>query len=145
VKSDAGNTYDEAELESYRDYLNEPWPLPKAGKRPRIPKAIQDDVKEESHYCCAICGHMDNGEIAHIEAVAKTLNNAPGNLIYLCPNHHRKYDLGFTVNSNVTAEEIRAAKLLKQNARRRVMKYEALATKKLVSLMSVVVCRSEEA
>jgi DnaJ-class molecular chaperone len=138
VKSEAGKTYGEAELESYRDYLNEPWPLPKPGKRPAIPKAIQDDVKEESHHACAICGHMDNGEIAHIEAVAKTLNNAPGNLIYLCPNHHAKYDLGFRPNSNVTAEEIKAAKLLKQNARRRVMKYEALATKSLMSLIGFV-------
>jgi DnaJ-class molecular chaperone len=138
INSDAGKTYDEVELESYRDYLNEPWPLPKSGKRPGIPKAIRDDVKEESHHSCAICGHMDNGEIAHIEAVATTLNNAPGNLIYLCPNHHAKYDLGFKVSSNITAEEIKAAKLLKQNARRRVMKYEALATKSLISLIGFV-------
>ncbi|MDO8875198.1 MAG: hypothetical protein Q7V40_03720, partial [Pseudolabrys sp.] len=68
VNSEAGKTYDEGELESYRDYLNEPWPLPKAGTRPVIPKAIRDDVKQESHHCCAICGYMDNGEIAHIEA-----------------------------------------------------------------------------
>jgi DnaJ-class molecular chaperone len=136
VKSEAGKTYDETELEGYRDYLNEPWPLPPSGKRPTIPKAIQDDVREESHHGCAICGYMDNGEIAHIEAVATTLNNAPSNLIYLCPNHHAKYDLGFKVNSNVTDEEIKAAKLLRQNARRRVMKYEALATKSLISLIS---------
>jgi DnaJ-class molecular chaperone len=138
VNSEAGKTYDESELESYRDYLNEPWPLPKSGKRPAIPKAFQDDIKEESHHGCAICGHMDNGEIAHIEPVATTLNNAPGNLIYLCPNHHTKYDFGFKVDSNVTDEEIKAAKLVKQNARRRVMKYEALATKSLISLISFV-------
>lgn len=138
VKLDGGKAYDEAELEAYRTYLNEPWPLPKPGVRPTIPKAIRDDVKEESHHGCAICGHMDNGEIAHIEAVAKTLNNAPGNLIYLCPNHHTKYDLGYKVKSNVTADEITAAKLLKQNARRRVMKYEAFATKSLISLIQFV-------
>lgn len=138
VNSEAGKTYDESELEAYRAYLNEPWPLPKSGMRPTIPKAIRDDVKEESHHSCAICGHMDNGEIAHIDAVATTLNNAPGNLIFLCPNHHTKYDLGFKVDSNVTAEEIKAAKLVKQNARRRVMKYEALATKSLISLISFV-------
>jgi hypothetical protein len=78
VKLGGGRAYDEAELEAYRNYLNEPWPLPKPGVRPTIPKAIRDDVKEESHHGRAICGHMDNGEIAHIEAVAKTLNNAPG-------------------------------------------------------------------
>ncbi|MBR0860099.1 hypothetical protein [Bradyrhizobium liaoningense] len=138
VKLDGGKAYDEAELEAYRTYLNEPWPLPTSGARPTIPKAIRDDVKEESHHACAICGHMDNGEIAHIEAIAKTLNNAPGNLIYLCPNHHAKYDLGYKVKSNVTADEIKAAKLLKQNARRRVMKYEAFATKSLISLIQFV-------
>ncbi|HZR73455.1 hypothetical protein [Bradyrhizobium sp.] len=138
VNSEAGKTYDEAELEAYRSYLNEPWPLPAKGTRPSIPKAIRDDIKEESHHGCAICGHMDNGEIAHIEAVAGTLNNAPGNLIYLCPNHHTKYDLGYKVKSNVTAEEIKAAKLLKQNARRRVMKYEAFATKSLICLIQFV-------
>jgi hypothetical protein len=77
LKLDGGRVYDEAELEAYRNYLIEPWPLPKPGVRPTIPKAIRDDVNEESHHGCAICGHMDNGEIAHIEAVAKTLNNAP--------------------------------------------------------------------
>ena len=138
VKLDGGRAYDEVELEAYRNYLNEPWPLPKPGVRPTIPKAIRDDVKEESHHGCAICGHMDNGEIAHIEAVAKALNNAPGNLIYLCPNHHTKYDLGYKVKSNVTAEEIKAAKLLRQSARRRVMKYEAFATKSLISLIQFV-------
>jgi hypothetical protein len=138
VKSEAGKTYDEVELEAYQNYLNEPWPLPKSGTRPAIPKTIQDDVKEESHHGCAICGLMNNGEIAHIEAVAETLNNAPGNLIYLCPNHHTKYDLGYRVGTNVTVEEIRAAKLLKQNARRRVMKYEAFATKSLISLIQFV-------
>lgn len=82
VMSEAGKTYDEAELEAYRDYLNEPWPLTKSGKRPAIPKAIQDDVKEESHLGCAICGHMDNGEVVHIDsrsigmpAMAETLRD----------------------------------------------------------------------
>ena len=81
---------------------------------------------------------MDNGEIAHIEAVATTLNNAPSNLIFLCPNHHTKYDFGYKVNSNVTIEEIRAAKLLKRNARCRILKYEASATKSLLSLIKFV-------
>ncbi len=122
----------------YHKYLNSPWPMPKKGERPYIPKAIQDFIKFESHYSCSICGHMDNGEIAHIEAVSTTLNNSPDNLIYLCPNHHTKYDYGYKPNSNVTLEEIRASKLLKRNALQRVMKYESNTVKLLkVTLLNI--------
>jgi hypothetical protein len=138
VKTEQGPMFDERELSSYAEYLTEPWPIPKKAKRPGIPKAFHEDVKEESHQACAICGHMDNGEIAHIEAVATTLNNAPSNLIYLCPNHHTKYDLGFKVGSNVTVDEIRAAKLLKRNARCRLLKYESFATRSLLSLIKLI-------
>jgi len=81
---------------------------------------------------------MDNGEVAHIEAVAATLNNAPNNLIYLCPNHHTKYDYGFKLSSNISPVEIKAAKLLKRNARVRLLKYESFATKSLLSLIKLV-------
>jgi len=135
VKTELGPMFDDNELSSYAEYLTQPWPMPEKGNRPYIPKAFQDDVKGEAYYACAICGYMDNGEIAHIEAVATTLNNAPSNLIYLCPNHHTKYDLGYAVKSNVTAEEIKAVKLLKRNARCRVLKYESFATKSLLSLI----------
>jgi DnaJ-class molecular chaperone len=138
VKTEKGPMFDGDELSSYGEYLTQPWPMPKKSNRPAIPQAFRDDVKEESYHGCAICGHMDNGEIAHIEALATTLNNAPSNLIYLCPNHHTKYDLGFKVKSNVTAEEIKAAKLLKRNARCRLLKYEAFATKSLLSLINFV-------
>lgn len=67
--------FDEAELTAFFRYLREPWPMPKKGTRPPIPDAIKADVKEESHYGCAICGLSDNGEVAHIEAVADSLNN----------------------------------------------------------------------
>ena len=138
IDAGVGPMFDQDELSSYDEYLNEPWPKPKKGNRPSIPKAFQDDVKEESHHACAVCGSMDNGEIAHIDAVASTLNNAPRNLIYLCPNHHTKYDLGFKPNSNVTADEINAAKLLKRNSRCRVLKYEAFATRSLQSLIGLL-------
>ncbi|RWL19653.1 MAG: hypothetical protein EOR57_13725 [Mesorhizobium sp.] len=138
VKSNEGPIFDEGELSSFAEYLTQPWPLPKMGTRPNIPKIFKDDVKEESYHGCAVCGYMDNGEVAHIDAVTTTLNNAPSNLIYLCPNHHTKYDLGFKVKSNVTAEEIKAAKLLKRNARCRLLKYESLATKSLLSLIKFV-------
>ncbi|MBY5340418.1 hypothetical protein E0H35_30465 [Rhizobium leguminosarum bv. viciae] len=138
VDTKEGPIFAENELSSYAQYLTQPWPLPKKGKRPAIPQIFKKDVKEESYHGCAVCGHMDNGEVAHIEAVATTMNNAPSNLIYLCPNHHTKYDLGFKVKSNVTVEEIKAAKLLKRNARCRLLKYESYATKSLLSLIKFV-------
>lgn len=133
---DGQTYYDEKDLNSYHAYLNKLWPLPPKGTRPTIPEAIKDDVKRESSYSCAICGHMDNGEVAHINAVAHSLNNAPDNLLFLCPNHHTKYDLGFKPDSNLTPEVIKAAKVLKRNSRQRILRYEANATKLLYTLIA---------
>ena len=127
--------YDETKLIEFNNYLNSPWPFTKKAHRPAIPEAIKEDIRQESHYSCAICGHMDNGEVAHIEAVSNTLNNSPENLIYLCPNHHTKYDYGYTLNSNITISEVRAAKLLKRKSRCRILKYEANATKYLFTII----------
>lgn len=129
---------DEKELLDFQRYLNLAWPMPPAADRPGIPKAIRDDVKFESHLGCAICGSMDNGEVAHIEAVEASLNNSPDNLIFLCPNHHTKYDLGFKPANNVTAETIRAAKLLKRKSRQRMLAYEANAVKQLHGLIQLI-------
>ena len=138
VETAAGVVFDEVELGNFVAYLNEPWPLPEKGGRAAVPEKISDDVKDEAHHACAICGHMDNGEVAHIKSWAVSLNNAPNNLIFLCPNHHTKYDLGFKPASNLTQEEVIAAKRLKQNSRRRILKYEANATKSLQSLISFI-------
>jgi hypothetical protein len=115
---------DDKALQAYCEYLREPWPLPKKGQRPLIPSYIRDDVKAESHFSCAICGAMDNGEIAHIEASSRTYDNSPDNLLLLCPNHHAKYDLGFAPASNVSPEVIRAAKEMKRASRRRMLRAE---------------------
>jgi hypothetical protein len=131
----SGLLIDERELIEYQHYLNQPWPLPPKGQRPRIPKAIADDVRSESHFACAICGHMDNGELAHIEPCATSLNNSPDNLIYLCPNHHSKYDLGFVPATNITQVDIEAAKQLKRLSRVRMLRHEANATKTLRALL----------
>ena len=90
--------YDDVSLVKFNNYLNKPWTMPEKAKRPAIPEPIKKDIKEESHHSCAICGHMENGEVPHIEPVCKTLNNSPDNLIYLCPNHHKKYDYGYTLS-----------------------------------------------
>ena len=138
TKAVDGNVFfDDQELIAYQKYLNLPWHFTK-GKRPPIPEAIKDDIKSESHLGCAICGYADNGEVAHIVAVADSLNNSPDNLIYLCPNHHTKYDLGFKPASNVTLKVIQAAKDLKRNTRQRMMRHEANATKLCLALTTML-------
>jgi uncharacterized Zn-finger protein len=130
--------FTENEIQLFNDFLNEPWPLPPSGNRPYIPSAIIEDVKQESHMACAICGHMDNGEVAHIVAVSSSLNNSPSNLLLLCPNHHTKYDLGFKPASNISFEVIKAAKLVKRNSRVRMLQAEANVTRLLRSLYGVL-------
>ncbi|MFE0296245.1 HNH endonuclease [Priestia megaterium] len=137
-RTNHGDFFLRDEIIKYSVYLSKPWPKTKSGTRPAIPFAIKEDIKRESNYACAICGHMDNGEVAHIEAVAKTLNNSPENLILLCPNHHSKYDYGYKVANNVTFEEIKAAKIIKQNSRKRMLQYEANATNSLIQLINTI-------
>lgn len=50
---------------------------------------------------CIICGYDKFVDVCHIKPVAAFSRqaklkeiNAPENLIYLCPNHHREYDRG---------------------------------------------------
>ena len=136
--TDHGERFSKEDLIKYSVYLERPWPKTAKGTRPTIPSAIKVDIKRESHFACAICGHMENGEVAHIEAVAKTFNNSPENLILLCPNHHSKYDYGFKLSSNVTYDVVRAAKIIKQNSRRRMLRYEANATESLKQLINTI-------
>ena len=138
VKTDIGDMYEESELINFQIYLNRPWPKTANANRPPIPEQIKNDIRKESHYSCAICGHMDNGEVAHIDAVCTTLNNSPDNLIFLCPNHHTKYDYGYKISSNITIEEVKAAKLVKRHSRCRIYRYEANATKSLLSLINAL-------
>jgi hypothetical protein len=133
----------DAELDSYLVYLRTPWARPSGGGRPRIPKAITRDVRAECHQSCAICGDMNGGELAHIDAVADTLNNSPDNLLFLCPNHHTEYDYGHKVRSNVSRDVVLAAKRMKRESRRRTLKFEGNVSAMLRSVIQAV--RSIEA
>lgn len=144
VKVGSDLHFDESEVVAFRSYLRAPWPLPPKGQRPTIPDKIKQDIKLEAHLACAICGHMDNGEVAHIEAVASTFNNSPDNLIFLCPNHHTKFDLGFKPASNVSVEEIQAAKSVKRSSRARMMRAEADTIKGFAGLLDLIRNLSEK-
>jgi hypothetical protein len=115
---------DQTDFRDYRRWLREPWPLAPKATRPHMPAYIKDDVRAESHYACAICLSTINGEVAHIDASAKTYDNSPENLLLLCPNHHTEYDLGFKPSTNVSRDAILAAKQMRQSDRRRSLKFE---------------------
>ncbi|WP_167706630.1 HNH endonuclease signature motif containing protein [Sphingobium fuliginis] len=86
--------YDREEVLSFDAWLKQPWPR-KDGKRPRIPSKIRAEIKVEANGACAIChGHKDTCEAAHLDPVAKSDNNHPENLLWLCSNHHTAYDAG---------------------------------------------------
>ena len=97
--------YKKDDLLYFNRHLNLPWLKPPTGQRPRIPDGIKMEIKTEAFFCCPICHSNNNCEIAHIKPVAKTLNNHPHNLIFLCPNHHSEYDYGYRFD-NVTEEII---------------------------------------
>jgi ribosomal protein L40E len=82
------------ELVGFNDWLKMPWPS-KPGVRPPIPAGVRREVKDEASGECAMCLKNGNScEAAHIDPVAKSKNNHPENLIWLCANHHTKFDHG---------------------------------------------------
>ena len=86
--------FDEKEVLEFNSWLKKSWPR-KDGRRPHIPVAIRREIKEEANGECAICkSHGDTCEAAHLHPVAKSDNNHPDNLLWLCANHHIAYDNG---------------------------------------------------
>lgn len=93
-KENGANFYSREELLAFDAWLKQPWPR-KNGKRPGIPKAIRREIRNEANGSCAICqSHKDTCEAAHLDPVAKSANNHPENLLWLCSNHHTAYDNG---------------------------------------------------
>ncbi len=93
ARKESGRFYfDRAELEGFNDWLKLPWPS-KNGDRPPVPAGIKSEIQEEAHGECAIChANANSCEAAHIDPVSKSKNNHPDNLIWLCANHHTKFD-----------------------------------------------------
>lgn len=86
--------YDRDEVVAFDAWLKQPWPR-KDGKRPNIPSAIRDEIKVEANGACAICQqHKGSCEAAHLDPVAKSDNNHPENLLWLCSVHHTVFDKG---------------------------------------------------
>jgi hypothetical protein len=126
------------ELEAYRVWLRLPWPRKDGEQRPHLPTYIKKEIMRESHLRCAICGDMNNGEVAHIDGVASTMDNSPFNLIFLCPNHHTQYDYGYKASSNVSREELLAAKAIKRASQKRMLLWDRNRLEALKAVIDLV-------
>jgi DnaJ-class molecular chaperone len=127
--------FSETELRAYNEWLFQPWPAD-GKKRPHLPSAIRDEVKYEAAGECAICSkHGNSCEAAHIAPVAVTKCNHPHNLLWLCANHHTKFDNGSLGPKGVDNELVKASKRVLQHARKHVWQRAADASVEIAALL----------
>jgi len=80
-------------------------------KRKRIPKGIETEVLVRSRRRCCLCFSLNQdltekkGQIAHLDGDSS--NNEPGNLAYLCFDHHDQYDSRTSQSKGLTIEEVK--------------------------------------
>jgi tetratricopeptide (TPR) repeat protein len=79
------------ELESFDEYLREPWSVPGAS-RPALPTYIADYLKVECGGQCARCGRGYKLENAHIIPYAQSRSHHHHNLIRLCVDCHEAFE-----------------------------------------------------
>ncbi|MDO9338636.1 MAG: zinc finger domain-containing protein [Caulobacter sp.] len=126
---------EQAELVEFNDWLKLPWPS-KDGARPPIPSGIRREIQEEASGECAICLKNGNScEAAHIEPVAKSKNNHPENLIWLCANHHTKFDKGGYGPSAEAKDFVAAFKQSLTFYRRALWELQAEVTGRLFTML----------
>lgn len=88
--------------------------------RKAVPRAAQHAILVKSRRRCAFCYHLETdtglkeGQIAHIDRNAE--NNAEDNLVWLCREHHDRYDSKPSQTKGFMPEEARTAKTALENA-----------------------------
>ena len=80
-----------SELDEFDSILAGEWPSVN-GRRPTVPKAIQDHLHAESFNQCARCPSGIGVENAHIKSWVESRSNHPANLIRLCSACHKEHD-----------------------------------------------------
>lgn len=129
--------YDPLELDAFDKYLHSPWPNPK-GRRAHLPEGIRREIMLESYCACAVCGHGDDGEAAHIQPYSDTACHHPHELIWLCPNHHTRYDHGHKSHVNLDVGALRMLKQTLHESRLRRWRIELRTTTALLVLLDEV-------
>ena len=129
--------FDKTELDSYNAWLKAPWPA-KAGARPGLPTAIRQEVRLEANLECALCKTSgQTGEAAHIDPVKTSKNNHPHNLIWLCANHHTKFDNGCLGPKGASNEVVAALKIGLQHFKRAAWQGQAEVSKQIAATLSL--------
>ncbi|MEQ8683293.1 MAG: tetratricopeptide repeat protein [Cyclobacteriaceae bacterium] len=93
VERSGGNYFQQTELESFDNYLKEPWSK-KGDLRPEIPAYVKRYLDTEIGGHCPITGKGYPLEYAHIEDYANSLNHHHHNLIKVSNEVHTKIDNG---------------------------------------------------
>jgi hypothetical protein len=87
--------------------------MPQAPRKPILP-ATQVFVLDRSRRRCALCFHLNGdlsekkGQIAHLDG--NRTNDAEGNLVWLCLNHHDDFDGSTSQSKNYTVLEVKKAR-----------------------------------
>lgn len=141
---DGEQYFDEAELKAYDDWLKKPWPS-KDGKRPALPSFIREEIRVEANLECAFCKTSgEAGEAAHIDPVATSKCNHPHNLIWLCANHHKKFDDGYFGPKGASNEVIAALKQGLQHFRRMAWQGQADVLRQIAATLSLCKAMQKE-
>lgn len=129
--------FDEAELKSYDAWLRDSWPAKDDG-RASIPEGIKKEIKTEANLECALCQKAgEAGEAAHINPWKTSKNNHPHNLIWLCANHHTKFDKGYFGPKGATNEFILILKTTLQHFKRSIWSGQAEISKRIAATLSL--------
>jgi hypothetical protein len=82
-------------------------------KRRKIPPEIETEVLTSCNYRCCVCFQLNEdleekeGQIAHIDG--NPSNNDRNNLVFLCHDHHSRYDSTSRQSKGLTEGVVRAA------------------------------------
>ena len=91
VEFDGAARFSASELDDFDALLAGKWPS-NEGRRPQVPRAIEDHLRAESFNQCARCGTGNGVETAHIKSWAKSHSHHPANLIRICSACHVEHD-----------------------------------------------------
>lgn len=129
--------FDESELKDYDNWLRAPWPA-KDNRRPGLPDAIREEIRLEANLECALCKSSGQaGEAAHIDPVTTSRCNHPHNLIWLCANHHTKFDNGCFGPKGVDNKVVAALKLGLHHFKRTAWQGQAEVCKQIAATLSL--------
>lgn len=139
VAKEVGGTlyFEESELKAYDAWLRAPWPA-KDNKRPTLPTAIREEIRVEAKLECALCRSSGQaGEAAHIDPINTSKSNHPHNLIWLCANHHTKFDNGCFGPKGADNQIIAALKQGLQHFKRTAWQGQAEIAKQIAATLSL--------